>query len=77
MMTSHLRYGLNWVKECWLARPKKVYKSKLKFQQLVPYQKELYKHLKKSPIDREIIWDSVDFVNYKISLPKYIDSDDD
>lgn len=55
-MTQHLRYGLNWVRECWNARIKPKPKSKLKFQQLMLWQKELYKHLKKEPVDREIIW---------------------
>lgn len=47
---------MNWCKEVWLSRPKQKVKSKLKFQNLMTYQKDLYKHLKEEPVDREIIW---------------------
>lgn len=48
---------LNWAKEVFNARPKRKITSKLKFQDLVPYQKELYLHLRDNePVSREIIW---------------------
>lgn len=47
---------MNWCKEVWVARPKQKVKAKLKYQDLVPYQKDLYNHLKNGPVDREIIW---------------------
>ena len=47
---------MNWCKEVFLAKPPVKIKSKLKFQQLMPWQKDLYKKLKGEPVDREIIW---------------------
>jgi len=47
---------LNWVKEVWNARPKTKMTSILKYQNLLPWQRELYNHLKEEPIQREIIW---------------------
>jgi len=51
-----VRARLNWTKEVWLARPKQKVICSLKFQDFKPWQKNLYKHLKSDPVDREIIW---------------------
>lgn len=45
-----------WCKEVFLSKPIMKIKSKLKFQQLKNWQKDLYNHLKCEPVDREIIW---------------------
>ena len=53
---KQVSHKMNWCKEVWLARPKKIIKNKLKFQNLMTYQKDLYNHLKNDPVEREIIW---------------------
>ena len=45
-----------WCKEVFLSKPQIKIKSKLKFQHLRDWQKDLYNHLKCEPVDREIIW---------------------
>lgn len=47
---------MNWCKEVFLAKPPIKIKSKLKFQELMNWQKDLYNKLKCEPVDREIIW---------------------
>ena len=53
---KQVSHRMNWCKEVWLARTKPKVKSKLKFQNLMGWQKDLYSHLKNDPVDREIIW---------------------
>lgn len=47
---------LNWVKEIWASKPRSKIVAPIKFQELMDWQKDLYKHLKNAPVPREVIW---------------------
>ncbi len=62
-------------KEVWEARTPPKIPAKLKYQELMPYQKKIYNHLKQDPIQRQIIWCWSDKPNQgKSELKNFINS---
>ncbi len=51
-----IRYNLNWAREVFGARTKPAPKCDIKYQHLLKWQKKLYDHFKKPPVDREVVW---------------------
>jgi hypothetical protein len=68
-----IRRHLNWAKEVWKSKPPKKVICDIKYQELLFWQRYIYRHLKNEPIMRQIIWIWSDKPEQgKSTLMKYI-----